>query len=787
VRDWWCATALVVLTFFGCTLECGPMFFTFFFPAILIGIFTLCAFFFSKRAMGIVLLAASVIVPSILAVADVDIRYAVPEYALILCLCVVMEYLKKASVREMSVFLEYINRVGAADTFEDASEPAVKLIREYIPDAFPAVALYDPEKESFRVISSVGYVRFANGAFPRNNSISWRAYRTGEAQVVDNVLADPGYVEGIPGARSEMSVPIFWKGSRFGVLNVESTTLARFRPEDVRNVSFLAAILGEVFSHIEASRALGRNIESLETTNRELSETQTALRESLDAVRRGKQEAETLNRRLRDLFSIIAMLSASRNSGEMFRNLTEALAKRFSYRNIYVHARLTRTGPIETQSSHGVTLPEEMRRGLIRDGKGTTGRVIETGVPYRLSDVSKDPYYVCHDPAVRSELVLPIRSQTTTWGVLAADSEVEDGISSQDEELLSIIVAHLALELESKDVLRDLNEEVSRLKVLHEIMKVISMERRDERMLLKTLVNSVAEKFGYEEITAYLVEEPGLTAVASNVYDDAHLETLTEWLRNADGGLVSLQMRNSGVSVFENVETHPKYTRGDAWFSPVAQLDAPIRYNERCFGVLSVESSQRFSRGDVDFFTILSGHLGAIMALHELIRSNERMALEDELTHLWNRRYLFGVLERQQGSVERRGGRFAVVMIDMADFKTVNDRLGHIVGDAVLRQFSECLRSAARSSDIVGRYGGDEFLVILPGAGADEARGFIGRIRRSLEKIHPIGMGGLPLLADFGFTVLPDEVSTIQEALRIADERMYEQKEERKKRKAAEL
>ena len=81
------------------------MFFTFLFPAILIGIFTLCAFFFSKRAMGIVLLAASVIVPSILAVADVDIRYAVPEYALILCLCVVMEYLKKASVREMSFFL----------------------------------------------------------------------------------------------------------------------------------------------------------------------------------------------------------------------------------------------------------------------------------------------------------------------------------------------------------------------------------------------------------------------------------------------------------------------------------------------------------------------------------------------------------------------------------------------------------------------------------------------------------------------------------------------------------
>ena len=130
------------------------MLFAFFFPAILIGVFTLSAFYFSKRAMGIVLLAASVVVPSLLAVADVDVRYAVPQYALILCLYIVMEYLKKAAVREMATFLEYINRVGAADTFEEASVPAVKLIREYLPDAYPAVALYDAERRVFRNVSS---------------------------------------------------------------------------------------------------------------------------------------------------------------------------------------------------------------------------------------------------------------------------------------------------------------------------------------------------------------------------------------------------------------------------------------------------------------------------------------------------------------------------------------------------------------------------------------------------------------------------------------------------------
>ncbi len=787
MRDWWCATALVVCTMIGCGLECGPMFFAFFFPAILIGVFTLSAFYFSKRAMGIVLLAASVIVPSLLAVAGVDVRYAVPQYALILCLYVVMEYLKKASVREMATFLEYINRVGAADTFEDASTPAVKLIREYLPDAYPAVALFDAEKRVFRVISSTGYVSLAGSEFPAANSVSWRAYRTGTPQVVDNVLADPGYVEGISDARSEISVPILWKEFRFGVLNVESTTLARFGQDDVRTLSFLAAILGEVFSHIEAAHALVRNIESLEKTNGELSETQTALHESLDAVRRRKQEVETLNRRLRDLFSIIATLSTSRDSGEMFRSLVDMLAERFPYRNIYVHARLTRDGAIETRASHGVTLPDATLRSIIQDGKGTTGRVIATGVPYRLADVSLDPYFVCHDPAVRSELILPIRSQTTTWGVLAVDSDRENGVSSQDEELLSIIVAHLALELESKDVLRDLNEEVSRLKALHEIMQRISMERDDERSLLKSLAVLLAKTFGYEEITAFLLDDSGLVAVASNLHNDESLRQLTERLRAAGGGLVSLQGLNTTVTVSDDVESHPMYARRlDSRFHAVSQLDAPIRFNDRCFGVLSVESSRHFSAGDVDFFTILSGHLGVLMAMHELIRGNERMALEDELTRLWNRRYLFGVLERQQGVVERKGGHFAVVMIDMADLKSVNDRMGHLVGDAVIRRFSECLRATARTSDIVGRYGGDEFLVILPGAGAAEAAGFVERMRRSLEKIHPLEMAGLSLQADFGIAVMPDEAATVQEALRTADGRMYEEKEQRKRRRIAE-
>ncbi len=116
---------------------------------------------------------------------------------------------------------------------------------------------------------------------------------------------------------------------------------------------------------------------------------------------------------------------------------------------------------------------------------------------------------------------------------------------------------------------------------------------------------------------------------------------------------------------------------------------------------------------------------------------NEKAALErqsrtDDLTGLYNRRHIFIELEREVERAVRYGRPLSGMMIDIDDFKKINDTYGHIVGDQVVQTFARILEDSIRGIDILGRYGGDEFLLILPETSLDEAQSVAERIRSSV-------------------------------------------------------
>lgn len=134
----------------------------------------------------------------------------------------------------------------------------------------------------------------------------------------------------------------------------------------------------------------------------------------------------------------------------------------------------------------------------------------------------------------------------------------------------------------------------------------------------------------------------------------------------------------------------------------------------------------------------------------ELIRELDdarRNALLDCLTQAWNRRAMDEILEREVARARRDGSSIAVVMVDIDHFKTVNDVHGHPVGDAVIRGVADRLRGAVRAHDAVGRFGGEEFMVVLVDAGIAEAAVVAERIRAEIAR-SPIA--GIPLTASVG-------------------------------------
>ena len=121
---------------------------------------------------------------------------------------------------------------------------------------------------------------------------------------------------------------------------------------------------------------------------------------------------------------------------------------------------------------------------------------------------------------------------------------------------------------------------------------------------------------------------------------------------------------------------------------------------------------------------------------NELIEAREALreqATHDPLTGLWNHEEILRILKRQLSRIEREKGSVSIIMADLDHFKKVNDTHGHMAGDAVLRLTSKRMLSMVRDYDYVGRYGGEEFLLVLPGCDGERARGLAERICQSIR------------------------------------------------------
>jgi diguanylate cyclase (GGDEF)-like protein len=157
-----------------------------------------------------------------------------------------------------------------------------------------------------------------------------------------------------------------------------------------------------------------------------------------------------------------------------------------------------------------------------------------------------------------------------------------------------------------------------------------------------------------------------------------------------------------------------------------------------------------------------------------MVEELDRLARYDGLTGLLNRRALMEALETEFVRLSRYGGELSLVLLDIDHFKQINDRFGHPVGDEVLRGVGELLQRQLRTVDLAGRYGGEEFLLVLPHTGLAGAHVLATTLRARLAELKVTPLGA-PVTASFG--VAPIEPAYgIQAAIAAADQALYEAK-----------
>jgi diguanylate cyclase (GGDEF)-like protein len=161
------------------------------------------------------------------------------------------------------------------------------------------------------------------------------------------------------------------------------------------------------------------------------------------------------------------------------------------------------------------------------------------------------------------------------------------------------------------------------------------------------------------------------------------------------------------------------------------------------------------------------------------LRRAEALSVTDDLTRLYNSRFLNLVLRRETKRATRSVRPLSLLFIDLDGFKTVNDRHGHLAGSRALVEAAAVIRGSARETDVVARFGGDEFALVLPDTGAEGAYAVGERIRERIAA-HRFLAGdglGLQLTASIGVATLPDVAVSAEELVQAADTAMYRVKD----------
>jgi diguanylate cyclase (GGDEF)-like protein len=213
-------------------------------------------------------------------------------------------------------------------------------------------------------------------------------------------------------------------------------------------------------------------------------------------------------------------------------------------------------------------------------------------------------------------------------------------------------------------------------------------------------------------------------------------------------------------------------------------LCAPLISRGHTIGVVEIINRKggRFTKADLDLLLTLVEPCAIALENAMLFQRAERLTVTDDLTQLFNSRYLTLYLDREIKRCKRHGIPLSLIFLDLDGFKEVNDRHGHLAGSSTLTEVGRILNDAVRESDILARYGGDEFVVVLPETPASGAQVIAERIRLAIEG-HPF-LERLDLAvnisASFGIASYPDHALTPGDLIRKADQAMYRVKERNK-------
>ncbi len=435
--------------------------------------------------------------------------------------------------------------------------------------------------------------------------------------------------------------------------------------------------------------------------------------------------------------------------------------------------------------SECATVSDDVVDGPIAVGDGVLAVVESRGEPVRLDRLKsayRVPYYRTPCP-VRTLLAVPVASaRGESLGLLVLDRTRDQAFSDDDVSVAEEAAKHCVRAVQNERTFLQLERTRTEQDKLYRAVQALagSMTERD---VIQAGVRAAREIANFD-VAAVTTFDPATLRhhVMAVEADDVAVRALAGTHFAHNQGLVSMVVQNRFPLPYRgelDATQHVVFARGMAWPKTTSLLVFPLTLRDQTIGtlVLGAKRHGAFASSVRGTLEVLASHMAVSMANARMVAHLETMATTDGMTGLLNKRAMLEAAAQKVEAARRFGRPLAVIVVDIDHFKRVNDTYGHDVGDHVIKGLGALLARQKRSTDIVARFGGEEFVILCEQTDEEGANLLAERVRSELAgTVFPTKKGPLSVTCSLGISTFPDSGEDWDSLFKSADEALYASK-----------
>jgi len=456
---------------------------------------------------------------------------------------------------------------------------------------------------------------------------------------------------------------------------------------------------------------------------------------------------------------------------EVLRQILSIISDYFQLRHNAVFLLDARTNELCERSRSG--WPSDIPPLRLKLGQGLIGCAAQLKRPIHSPNVAREPRHLETIPGTKSELAIPLMVRDRVVGVLDCQSHVENCFDDQTIDLLTLFSTQASIALQNAQLYELERRRAAQLEAINLIARqTTAVHDLDE--LLRAFCTRLLQAFACDQVCVLLLEDERLVL-------RAHEGRLA--LRVQQGETVPTSGRLAGRTLELQAPVLTNDFQAETDFLPGivearSELCLPLVSFGRSLGVLSLSSAESGAFRDFDLqplesvADICAGGIQNAIYLEQV----RQLAYRDGLTAIFNRRFFEMRILEELERARRHVLALSLLLIDVDGFKRLNDEFGHLLGDEALRQISALICQQVRKPDVVCRYGGDEFAVLLPETTGPNALVAAEKLRRKVASFEIPGVAR-PVSISVGAASAPVNGQTRDELVKAADQALYRAKE----------